>query len=184
MTELHLATRGRQAAEAQALDEADSELLLLTGLLATTGPSAGIGGRPLPLAAIVGGVLIVAVPYALAVAVAAYRGQLGTGRGEPREEPGPPSSMTSVQAALSWLAASPDRRSVVLTGAGNRHAGLEPSAGKVLLGGFDGVGPLELRDVRAEITEDSARRLLAADLDRLIGGVGAPVVSTFQRVVN
>jgi hypothetical protein len=158
--------------------------LLLAGVLATTGPAAGIGGQPLPLEAIVGGVLIVAVPYGLAVLWAARRGKLGTGRHELRIEPGPPSSTTSVHAALSWLADAPERRSVVLSGAGNRHAALDPSGGMVLLGGFDGVSLLDSRDVRAEVMEDRARRLLAADLDRLVGGARAPVVSTFERLVG
>jgi hypothetical protein len=112
------------------------------------------------------------------------RGKLGTGRHELRTQPGPPSSTTSVQAALGWLADASDRRSVVLNGAGNPHAALAPSGGKVLLDGFDGARLLESRDVRAEIMEDRARRLLAADLDRLVGGVRAPVVSTFERLVG
>ena len=155
---------------------------MLTGVFATTGPAAGVGGQPLPLAAIIGGVLIVAVPYGVAVVVAARRGKLGTGRREPRDEPGPASSTTSVQAALSWLAAAPDRRSVVLTGAGNRHAALEPSGRQVMLSGSDGTSPIELRDVRPEIVEEGPRRLLAADLDRLVGGFGSPAVSTFEQV--
>jgi hypothetical protein len=151
------------------------------GLLATTGPAAGIGGQPLPLVAIVGGVLIVALPYGLAVLWAARHGKLGTGRHDLRTERGPAASTASVAAALGWLAEAPDRRSVVLSGPGNRLASLVPSNGRVLLSGFDGIDPLEGRDVQSEVADDRMRRLLAADLDRLVGDGAMPVVSTFER---
>ena len=151
-------------------------------ILATTGPARGIGGQPLPLEAIIGVLVIVALPYVIAVVVAARRGALGTGRDELRTEPGPPTSTISVHAALSWLAEAPERRSVVLMGAARRLVALEPSADGVTMAGFDGTGPLEPRDVGPMIADVRARTLLAADLERLVGGMSAPIVSTFERL--
>jgi len=153
-------------------------------ILATTGAPGGIGGHPLPLEAIIGGLVIVALPYAIAVVVGARRGALGTGRDEIRSEPGPPSSTVSVQAALSWMSEDPGHRSVVLTGVAGRHAALEPSTGEVTLSGFDGVSALAPRDVRSIIGDVPARRLLAADLERLIGGVSGPIVLTFELIAG
>ena len=156
--------------------------MLVWLMLATTGPVGGIGGQPLPLGAIVGGLVIVLVPYGLAVIVAARRGRLGTGRDEIRSQLGPPSSTVSVQAALSWLAEGPARRSVVLTGGGGRHVALEPSAHGPVLAGFDGITPVGPLDVGPMVAEVGARRLLAADLEQLVGGRMAPIVATFELV--
>ena len=128
--------------------------------------------------------MIVAVPYGIAVVVGDRRGALGTGRDEIRSELGPPSSTVSVQAALSWMAEDTGRRSVVLSGAAGRHAALEPSTGGVTLSGFDGVSALAPRDVRPMIADVPARRLLAADLERLIGGVSGPIVLTFELITG
>jgi hypothetical protein len=55
--------------------------LFALSILATTGTPGGIGGHPLPFEAIIGGLVIVALPYAIAVAVGARRGALGTMEG-------------------------------------------------------------------------------------------------------
>ena len=156
--------------------------MIVSLMPATTGPVGGIGGQPLPLEAVIGGLLIVLLPTAIAVVVAVWQGALGTGRDEIRSQPGPPSSMVSVQVALSWLAEGPARRSVVLTGGQGRHVELEPSAHGPVLAGFDGttaVGPLDVGPMVADV---GARRLLAADLERLVGGRTAPNVATFELV--
>jgi hypothetical protein len=155
---------------------------LVLSFLATTGPAGGIGGAALPMGAIIGGLVLVGLPYVVAVAVAAQRGALGTGRDEIRTRPGPPTSMTSVRTALGWLAEASERRSIVLTDGPGRHATLEPSAEGVTLTVFDGTTQLEARDVGPMIADDRARGLLAADLERLVGGASSPVVSTFERV--
>ena len=155
---------------------------LVSVLPATTGPASGSGGSPLPLGAIIGVLVIFGLSYAVAIVVAAHRHTLGTGRDEIRTEPGLLSSTISVRAALSWLADGPARRSVVLTGAAGRHAMIEPSADGVTLTGFDGTASLAPRDVGLIIADSHARALLATDLERLVGGMTAPIVSTFERV--
>ena len=148
------------------------------------GPAGGIGGHPAPLLAILGGLVIVLVPYVVAVIFAARRGRLGTGRDEIRSERGPASSMVSVRVALDWLAEAPTRRSVIVTGDGRHHVSLEPNPAGILMQGSNGECPIGPQDVGLTIADGQARRLLAADLELLVGGQIAPTVATFEYVVG
>lgn len=87
-----------------------------------------------------------------------------------------------MRVAPSWLAEGPARRSVVLTGGGPRHVALEPSTRGVDLAAFDGSASVRPGDVGPIVADVRARRLLAADLERLVGRRAAPIVATYELV--